>query len=186
MLSQHGLSQLTAKTMMTSSNESIFRVTGHLCGNSPITSEFPPQRPVTRSFDIFFDLRLNKRLCKQWWSWWFETPSYSLWRHCNALVENLSLCVFALYLVSHAWLHGPHLLAWMNNYIYYKVWGEMIYQFTNYNGTTVEVLRFDNSFHPHFTGRAICTGPRYVCHEVRSQKYIINKHKSKVLNNSNI
>ena len=30
-------------------------------GNSPITGEFPAQRPVTRSFDVFFDLRLNNR-----------------------------------------------------------------------------------------------------------------------------
>ena len=49
---------------MTSSNENIFRVTGHLCGNSPVTGEFPAQRPVTRSFDVFFDLRLNKRWSK--------------------------------------------------------------------------------------------------------------------------
>ena len=35
------------------------------------------------SFDIFFDLRLNKRLSKQWWSWWFDVLSCSLWRHCN-------------------------------------------------------------------------------------------------------
>ena len=40
--------------MMTSSNGSIFRVTGHLCGISPVTGEFPTQRPVTRSFDVFF------------------------------------------------------------------------------------------------------------------------------------
>ena len=45
--------------------------------------EFPTQRPVTRSFDVFFDLRLNKRLSKQPWGWWFEMPSWSLWRHCN-------------------------------------------------------------------------------------------------------
>ena len=31
-------------------------------GNSPVTGEFHAQRPVTRSFDVFFDLRLNKRL----------------------------------------------------------------------------------------------------------------------------
>ena len=31
-------------------------------GYSPVTGEFPGQRPVTRSFDAFFDLRLNKRL----------------------------------------------------------------------------------------------------------------------------
>ena len=36
-------------------------------GNSPVTREFPAQRPVTQSFDVFFDLRLNKRLSKQWW-----------------------------------------------------------------------------------------------------------------------
>ena len=29
-----------------------------------ITSEFPAQRPVTQSFDVFFDLRLNKLLSK--------------------------------------------------------------------------------------------------------------------------
>ena len=52
-------------------------------GNSPVSGEFPAQRPVTRSFDIFFDLRLNKRLSKQPWGWWFETPSCPLWRQCN-------------------------------------------------------------------------------------------------------
>ena len=56
-----------------------------LCaGNSPVTGEFPSQRPVTRSFDVFFDLRLNKRLSKQSRRWWFETQSYSLWRHGKA------------------------------------------------------------------------------------------------------
>ena len=56
-----------------------------LCaGNSPVTGEFPAQRPVTRSVDVFFDLPLNKRLSKQSWGWWFETPSRSLWRHRNA------------------------------------------------------------------------------------------------------
>ena len=52
-------------------------------GNSPVPGEFPAQRPVTRSFDVFFDLRLNKRLSKQSCGWWFETPTGSLWRHCN-------------------------------------------------------------------------------------------------------
>ena len=31
-------------------------------GNSPVTGEFPAQRPVTRSFDVLFDLHPNKRL----------------------------------------------------------------------------------------------------------------------------
>ena len=52
-------------------------------GNSPVSGEFPTQRPETRSFDVFFDLRLNKRFSKQWWGWWFETLSRPLWRHCN-------------------------------------------------------------------------------------------------------
>ena len=69
--------------MMTSSNGNIFRITGPLCGEFTGPGEFPTQRPVTRSFDVFFDLRLNKRLSKQPWGWWFETPSWSLWRHCN-------------------------------------------------------------------------------------------------------
>ena len=72
-----------------------------LCaGNSPVTGEFPAQRPVTRSFDIFFDLCLNKGMSKQSWGWWFDTPSHSLWRHCNALVwatrtfTFLGVCVY--------------------------------------------------------------------------------------------
>ena len=52
--------------------------------NSPVSGEFPSRRPVTRSFDVSFDMRLNKRLRKQSWGWWLETPSCSLWRHCNA------------------------------------------------------------------------------------------------------
>ena len=52
-------------------------------GNSPVPGEFPSQRPVTRSFDVFFDLRLNKWLSKQSWGWWFETLSSPLWCHCN-------------------------------------------------------------------------------------------------------
>ena len=61
-----------------------------LCaGNSPVPAEFSSQRPVTRSFDVFFDLRLNKRLNKQW-AWRFETLSRLLWRHCN--VELFRRC----------------------------------------------------------------------------------------------
>ena len=38
-----------------------FSVSLAICaGNSPVTGEFPTQRPVTRSFDVFFGLRLNK------------------------------------------------------------------------------------------------------------------------------
>ena len=72
----------SGKHMMTSSNG----VTGHLCVE--FTGEFPAQRPVTRSFDVFLDLRLNERLpniFKHSRGWWFETPSRSLSCHCNAI-----------------------------------------------------------------------------------------------------
>ena len=52
-------------------------------GNSLATGEFPVQRLVTRSFDVFFDLSLNLQLSKQWRRRWFEMPSRSLRCHCN-------------------------------------------------------------------------------------------------------
>ena len=52
-----------------------------LCGE--FTGEFPSQRPVTRNFDVFFDLCLIKHLRTQSRGWWFETPLRSLWRQCN-------------------------------------------------------------------------------------------------------
>ena len=56
-------------------------------GNSPVPGDFPTQRPATRRFDVFFDLRLNKRLNKQSWGWWFETLSRPLLRHCNVQIH---------------------------------------------------------------------------------------------------
>ena len=61
-----------------------FSVLLALCaGNSPVPDKFPTHRPVTRSFDVFFEVCLNKRLSKQSRGWWFETLSRPLWRHCN-------------------------------------------------------------------------------------------------------
>ena len=110
---------------MTSSNGNVFRVTDHFC--SPGTGEFPAQGPVTRSFDVFFDLRLNKRSSKQLWGWWFETPSRPLLRQRNddltilatraryflSLVYLLWWCRFfvckvniCMYGHSHSWKSG--------------------------------------------------------------------------------
>ena len=133
-------------------------------GNSPIASEFPSQRPVTRSFDVFFDLHLNKRLSKPSRRRWFETPPPSLWRHCNGILlifypryspvcgimmnsYGLALNVYqpisdhrAGYGCSVAWTYqGPLLLTWISNYIHFKVSEEITYSFLNFNGTTVEV-----------------------------------------------
>ena len=56
----------------------------------------------------FFDPRPNKQLSKQWWGWWFETPSSPLWRHCNETVVSPVL--------TH-WIY--HSLALSHPYIFY-------------------------------------------------------------------
>ena len=58
-------------------------------GNSPVSGEFPAQRPVTRSFDDFFDLHLDKRLVRLV----IETPSRPLWRHYNGFLVWVCLPV---------------------------------------------------------------------------------------------
>ena len=56
-----------------------------LCeGNPPVSGGFPSQRPITRSFYVFFDLQPSKKLNKQSRRRWFKTTSHSLWRHYNA------------------------------------------------------------------------------------------------------
>ena len=60
--------------------------------NSPVSGEFPTQRPVTRSFDVFFDLRPNEPLCKHSWGWWLETQSSPLWRHSNDVMNSRQGC----------------------------------------------------------------------------------------------
>ena len=80
---QHG-SNLILAWISNVQDEIAFSALLAICvGNSPFTGEFPSQRPVTRSFDVFFDLLLNKRLTKPSRRWWFETPPRSLWRHRN-------------------------------------------------------------------------------------------------------
>ena len=65
-------------SMMTSSNGTFSPWLALCAGNSPVTGEFPSQRPVTRSLKVFFDLRLNIRFSKQSICRWFEKPSRSL------------------------------------------------------------------------------------------------------------
>ena len=87
-----------------------------LCaGNSLANGEFLAQRPVTQSFDVFFDLGGNKRMSKQSWGWWFETPSCSLWRHCNvwALVSwdiwNILIAEIYVFWKFHIYTQQPYL-----------------------------------------------------------------------------
>ena len=74
----------------------------------------PSQRPVTQSFDVFFDRRLNKRLSKQARRWWYETPSSSLCRHHNAVLSSAPLsfltclfCIFAFSFITVPWPTPP-------------------------------------------------------------------------------
>ena len=83
---------------MTSSNGNIFHVTGLLC------REFPAQRPVTQSFDVSFDRRLNTQLCKQSWGCWCEMPSHPLWHHHNGYeIETYHANFIYISFTSHAW-----------------------------------------------------------------------------------
>ena len=75
------------KTWWRHQMETISALLAFCAENSPVPGEFPTQRPVTRSFEVSFDLRPNKRLSKQSWGWWSETPSSSLWRHRNEILQ---------------------------------------------------------------------------------------------------
>ena len=87
-----------------------------LCeGNPPVTGGFPSQRPVTRSFEVFFDLRPNKRLSKQLRRWWFETPLRS-WRHCNT--KQCSISVFHCFELSN-WSNK----SWFSPKYLAELWG---------------------------------------------------------------
>ena len=105
----------------------IFSTLLALCvGNSPVTSEFPAQRPVTRSFHVFFDPCQNKRYSKQWWGWWFEMPSCPLWHCCNVLkyypLGFFSNSIHVLWLFQvMAWCHQAALHA-----ITSAVWMEIL------------------------------------------------------------
>ena len=78
-------------------------------GNSPDPGEFPTQRPVTRSFDVYFDQRPNERLGKQSWGWWFETPSRQFWCHRDRMrmynVTITSDCLWKISLCRGGWRH---------------------------------------------------------------------------------
>ena len=65
-------------------------------GNSPVTGEFHAHLPVTRSFVVFFDLRLNTRLSKQSWGWWYERSrradyDVTVMTACNNMFSNMNM-----------------------------------------------------------------------------------------------
>ena len=112
----------------------IFSALLALCaGNSAVTGEFLSKRPVTRSFDVFFDQRLSKRLSKQSWGWRFETPSRSLWRHCNAYMTEYLYIQIVVSFISSKYI--PYL-------IFVQLSPRSVYQYLNIHLETfnLEVL----------------------------------------------
>ena len=78
-----------ANVMMTSSNGNIFRFSGPLWGESTGDRGIPLTKASDTELWCFFDLILNKRLSKQSRRRWFDTPSCSLWRHCNGIINKM-------------------------------------------------------------------------------------------------
>ena len=112
--------------MMTSWNGNLFHVTGHLCGEFTGDRWIPRTKASdARSFDVFFDLRLNRRLSKQWWGWWFETLLRQLWRHRNHNTHQYGLLFLMLRGGLTLWSHGIETLSTL------LVWGK-------YNGHCVD------------------------------------------------
>ena len=88
-----------------SSNGDIFRVIGLLCGEFTGPRWIPCKKACGAEFDVFFDMRLNKPLSKQWWGWWFKTLSRPLWCHCNDVKWCYQdVCVFAWLTANPHWL----------------------------------------------------------------------------------
>ena len=122
--------------MITSSNGNIFRVTCICAVISTVAGEFPSQRPVTRSYGVFFDLRLNKRLSKQTWGWWFETQSLPLWRHCNDLGwPRITHAITTTKFITYNRSPSPSSYR-ISHHMSSKVWEEITYPVTNFNGGT--------------------------------------------------
>ena len=76
-----------------------------------VTCEFPSQRPVTRSFDIIFDLCLNKRLSKQPRLRWFEAPPRPFCRHCN-IGKRIQITFGLCWYCATWYCYGHWLIKW--------------------------------------------------------------------------
>ena len=170
---------------MTSSNGNIFRVTGPLCGEFTGPGEFPTQRPVTRSFDVYFDLRLNKRLCKQSRGWWFETLLCPLWRHSNVWAlpqwRHLFPCIGLCIVLSSASLCEWNIsfnISWMIHEVWYnRIWnisGSRLVQKHPYIPNKVESeLHWLHTVYP----KKYAHGFVVLCFVVVMQSFIMNSHE---------
>ena len=139
----------------------IFSALLALCaGNSPVTGELPTQRPVTRSFDVSFGLRLNKQLNKQSWGWWFATLSRSLWRHCNVSLGP-SVC----------WQHyneTRHVI-WLGSEWIKHIWDKTYCNQTPpWKYSRGILINLATHSHDQVVGKLVIRGARYRCTEIAS------------------
>ena len=127
-----------------------------LCsGNSAVAGEFPAQRPVTRSFDVFFDLRLKKN------GWVNNREAGDLRRHRShydviVMRKNWISSVKPCYCPTRSqyptdifnWHELTLIPAWIKSYIHYALWHEITYPFPKFNGCTS--FGMPGNFAPHF------------------------------------
>ena len=108
-----------------------------LCeGNSLVTVEFPTQRPVTRSFGVFLELRLNKRLSKQPWGWWFESLSRPLWRHRNDNLQCSRRCPYNIMSIFPCFERPHDSAAFCAGFVHCKIWYDVIWYDMTLHGMT--------------------------------------------------
>ena len=122
--------------------ETVFTFLAICAGNSPVTCEFPSQRPVTRSFDVFFDLRLSKWLVKQSRRRWFEIDgcntnvngvlAYSTepsiwWFITHTLIYGLFLFIACFLLREMAWpgLTSQHIRYQIISALFLETWTDL-------------------------------------------------------------
>ena len=110
-IGNHGVALNIPQYMMTSSNGNIFRVTDPLCGEVIGHRWIPPTKASDAElWCFFFDFALNKRLSKQSWSWWFETPSRLSWRHSSNSKFSTRNDLRLELLFSESWQKGRQLM----------------------------------------------------------------------------
>ena len=125
---------------MTSSNETYFALLPLCEGYTPVTGGFPSRRPVTRSFDVLFDLRHSQTTEQSLeTAVMLKTPSRSLLRHCIGVRKWIYQYGLSVTLLAKA-VHGRNLLT-----VYVRVqW--------------VVSWKFFGSFTPHFSNNNFFTG----------------------------
>ena len=92
---------------------------------------------------------LNKRLGKQSWSCWFETPSRSLWSHCNAPLYHHSGYHYLKSFIPGDCKAKPH-MSFIIHYIYiniyiciwiiFRVYGFAVFLFIKISAIYVQIM----------------------------------------------